>query len=399
MRAPSDAALVADVHRAGRLAGRLWRVGQDVTFSSIDGYDGPPVASTLPVGSTVTTGAMQLPAFFAGLLPEGETRRRSLARALHIAEDDELGLLVHLGADTVGDVQIVPEGEPLPEDGGDGIVDLAGVRFADLWLPEDRSHRSAVAGVQPKVSTTSRSVHGGRAGHVILKLSPDEAWHGVLENERLFMRGARDAGLAAPAVSIVTDRDGVRALAVERFDRSRRDGRLVRHAQEDASQVLGIRPSEKYDPDARTVIGALAARCTAPQVAVRDLVHRMLYSYAVGDNDLHAKNLSIGEDPATGVWSVTPAYDVLHTWPYEGDHRFHPAVRDRVHDTVTRRHWLALAADVGLPARVVERLCGQVTGAVGALVERLDADLLGMPEVWVRDVRRRIGKRVRDLEG
>jgi serine/threonine-protein kinase HipA len=395
--APEDAVLVADVHKAGVLAARLWRVGQEVTFASVEGYAGPPVASTLPVGSSVTTGAMQVPPFFAGLLPEGETRRRSLARALHLAEDDELGLLVHLGADTVGDVQVVPSGEPLPTD--DVPIDLAGVRFADLWLPEDRGRRAAIAGVQPKVSATSRSIVGGRAGRVILKLSPDDAWYGVLENEQLFMRAARDAGLAAPPVAIVTDRDGVRALAVERFDRSRRGGRLVRHAQEDASQVLGIRPSEKYDPDARTVIAALASRCTAPQVATRDLVHRMLYSYAVGDNDLHAKNLSIGEDPATGVWSVTPAYDVLHTWPYEGDHRFHPAVRDRLHDTVTRRHWLALAADVGLPSRVVERLCDRVTGAVGGLSERLDADLLGMPEVWVRDVRRRIVKRVRDLEG
>lgn len=399
MRVPDDAVIVADVHKAGELAGRMWRVGQDVTFATVDGYDGPPVASTLPVGSSVTTGSMQVPPFFAGLLPEGETRRRTLARALHLAEDDELGLLVHLGADTIGDVQVVPMGEPLHELADDGAVDLAGVRFADLWLPEDRARRSSVAGVQPKVSATSRSIVSGNAGSVILKLSPDEAWHGVLENERLFMTAARDVGLVAPAVEIVTDRDGVRALAVVRFDRSRRDGRLVRHAQEDASQVLGIRPSQKYDPDARTVIAALASHCTAPPVATRDLLHRMLYSYAVGDNDLHAKNLSIGEDPATGVWSVTPVYDVLHTWPYEGDHRFHPAVRDRPHDAVTRRHWLALSADVGLRVRVAERLCDQVAEAVGRLSDSLDADRLGMPDAWVRDVRRRIVKRVRDLEG
>jgi serine/threonine-protein kinase HipA len=79
----------------------------------------------------------------------------------------------------------------------------------------------------------------------------------VLHNERLFMTAATNAGLKAPAVEVVEDRDGVRALAVTRFDRSWHDGQLVRHAQEDASQVLGLRPSQKYDPDARTVI----ARC------------------------------------------------------------------------------------------------------------------------------------------
>lgn len=145
------------------------------------------------------------------------------------------------------------------------------------------------------------------------------------------------------------------------------------------------------------MIHALSQVCTAPPVAARDLLHQLLYSYVVGNNDLHAKNLSVGRDPATGVWSVTPAYDVLHTWPYEGDHRFHPAVRDAPHDTVVRTHWLTLGVDVGAPARVTERLCDQVAHAVRALVDTLDEDALGMPTSWVRDVRRRIAKRVRDI--
>ena len=397
---PEAAVAVADVYKAGQLAGRMWRVGQDVTFAYVEGYGGDPVASTLPVGSTATEAAMRAPAYFAGLLPEGETRRRGLARSLHVSEDDELGLLIHLGADTVGDVQIVESGDGLPGPSApDELTDFSDISFSQLWLPDDPSQRSAVAGVQPKLSHQSRSLVGGRAGRVILKFSPDDSWHGVLHNERLFMTAAADAGLQAPAVEIVEDRDGVQALAVAQFDRSWHDGQLVRHAQEDASQVLGLRPSQKYDPDARTVVGALSQLCTAPPVAARDLLHQMLYSYAVGDNDLHAKNLSIGQDPTSGVWAVTPVYDVLHTWPYEGDHRFHPAVRDRLHDSVTYRHWVSLAADVGVPGRAVDRLRGTVVEAVGRVADALTPELLHMPETWVRDVRRRIIKRVRDLEG
>jgi hypothetical protein len=40
------------------------------------------------------------------------------------------------------------------------------------------------------------------------------------------------------------------------------------------------------------------------------------------------------------VWAVTPVYDVLHTWPYESDHRIHPAVSNSSHD---RKHWGAVA--------------------------------------------------------
>ncbi len=399
MNVPAEAVAVAEVYKAGVHAGRMWRVGQDVTFSYLDGYTGPQVAFTLPLGATATDTGMRAPAYFAGLLPEGESRRRSLARSLHVAEDDELGLLIHLGADTIGDVQIMEAGDDPPDVHGDATpTDLSEVRFSELWLPEDRSRRAAIAGVQPKLSYHSRSLVGGRAGRVILKFSPEASWYGVLHNERLVMTAARDAGLPAPHVELVHDRDGVQALAVTRFDRTVRDGQLLRHAQEDATQVLGLRPSQKYDPDARTVIEALSQRCTAPAVAVRDLVHQMLYSYAVGDNDLHAKNLSIGQDPVTGVWAVTPVYDVLHTWPYEGDHRFHPMVRDQLHESVTRRHWLALAADVGLPQKVVERLVSQVTTAVAGLSGRLTAEVLDMPQAWVRDVRRRLARRVRDLE-
>lgn len=395
---PAAAVAAADVYKAGRPAAKMWRVGEEVTFAYLEGYDGARIASTLPLGRRVVLDRLRTPPYFAGLLPEGDTRRRSFARALHIAEDDELGLLLRLGADTIGDVQVVAEGARLPDPDEVAPVDLSQLRFEDLWLPEDVGQRSSIAGVQPKISYHSRSLIGGRAGRVILKLSPDASWHGVLRNEWLFMSAAPTAGVAAPHVEIVTDAAGTKALAVERFDRSLDGATLLRHAQEDASQLLGLRPSEKYDPDARQVIGALSEACSAPLVARRDLLHQLLYSYAVGNNDLHAKNLSIGQDPRSGVWSVTPAYDVLHTWPYEGDHRFHPAVRDVVHDSVTRRHWLALGADLALPAKVIAQLCDRVAVAVGRLVDTFSPELLDMPETLVRDVRRRVSRRVRDLD-
>ncbi len=404
---PATAAVSGDVYKAGVLAGHLWRVDAKVVFAYSASYTGPPVAFTLPLGQQAVHDRFHLPPFFAGLLPEGETRRGSLARALHIAEDDEAGLLIQIGVDTIGDVQVVPTGTDLPSDDVGSPRDLTTLSFSELWtLPKRLGDRSSVPGVQPKVSAHSRSLIGGRAGRVILKFSPDPAWRGLLDNEAHFMQLARMAGLSAPAVALVTDREGVRALAVARFDRSAVGDRLIRHAQEDAGQVLGLRPAQKYDPDARTIIAALADVCAAPPVAIRDLVHQLLYSYAIGNNDVHAKNLSVRQDPRTGLWGVTPVYDVLHTWPYEGDHRFHPAVTDRASDTVTRRHWVALADDLGLSRRLLEKLIDRVVSAVTESMSLLDAvggtigwdQALDIPPSWSRDVRRRIRRRVRDLQ-
>jgi hypothetical protein len=50
-----------------------------------------------------------LPAFFTGLLPEGR-RLGALRRAVKTSADDELSLLLAVGGDAVGDVQVVPAG-------------------------------------------------------------------------------------------------------------------------------------------------------------------------------------------------------------------------------------------------------------------------------------------------
>lgn len=398
---PSAGAHTAvDIYKAGRLAAHMWRVNETVLFSYTTEYvasAGAAIAFTLPVDdTTVLTDRLRVPPYFAGLLPEGDSRRREIQRAFHLAEDDELGLLAVMGADTVGDVQILPAGQDLPAD-PEPTIEWDQISFAGLWreLPGPRT-RSALPGVQPKISAHSRSLVGGAVGPVILKFSIAE-WDGVLHNERLFMSAAALVGLQAPPVEIVTDADGTHALAVSRFDRTAIDGKLIRHAQEDASQVLGLRPGQKYDPDARTVIRALAERCDAPKVAARDLFHQLVYSYVIGNNDVHAKNVSIRRAAGTTTWSVSPVYDVLHTWPYEADHRFVPAIRpDGPHDAVSLKWWRELAADVGLTQRAVQRILRHVTGAAEALITRATSED-GLPAALQRDVRRVIRRRTRDL--
>lgn len=85
---------VAQVVKAGTPAATLTRTRDGVVFAYRDDYEGPPVASTLPVTEEpVRRPAGAVPAYFSGLLPEGR-RLSALRRAVKTSADDELSLLV-----------------------------------------------------------------------------------------------------------------------------------------------------------------------------------------------------------------------------------------------------------------------------------------------------------------
>ena len=170
----------ADVYKAGALAAVLERTERGVELRYTDEWvraRGRAIASTLPVTSepVVSTGGA-VPAFFAGLLPEGR-RLSALRRAVKTSSDDELGLLVAVGSDPVGDVQVVAAGARLERASArvetDGS-DFGRVSFADLMRSYDiEIDRRALAGVQDKVSLTMLSLPVRAAsGEFILKRWP-----------------------------------------------------------------------------------------------------------------------------------------------------------------------------------------------------------------------------------
>jgi serine/threonine-protein kinase HipA len=356
----------ADVYKAGAPAASLRRSGRGVVFAYDEDYragGGPPVASTLPLSAeAMVTPAGAVPAFFAGLLPEGR-RLAALRRAVKTSADDELSLLIAVGADAIGDVQVVPHGQPpaRPPPRLD-VRDWSDVRFADV-LHEDpaRVDLAALPGVQAKVSAATIAVPA--AGLFILKLDPPEYPH-VVANEHFFLEAARLSGLPAAEAELVTDADGRPGLLVRRFDRAVADGQVVTFAQEDACQVLGRYPADKYTVTAEQALAGLVALTRAKPVAARDLLAQVAFAYLTGNGDQHAKNLSVVRD-AAGEWRATPAYDLPSTYPY-GDVTMALSIGGRVREDITRASFLELGVGLGVPERatrkVLDRLCDAVDG-------------------------------------
>lgn len=218
----------ATVWKAGAMAGSLQRTTDGVVFAYDRDYvqtGGGAVATSLPLSRSpvVTHPAGALPTFFSGLLPEGR-RLTALRLAVKTSADDEVTLLLAVGEDTVGDVQVVPGGEPLSEVSPRITAeDWGELRFLELFaasvgVPE-AVDRIALPGVQDKVSARMINVPVAlENARFILKLNPPEFPH-LVANERFFLDAARRSGIESAEAEVVKDADGTPGLLVRRFDR------------------------------------------------------------------------------------------------------------------------------------------------------------------------------------
>lgn len=349
----------ATVYKGGIEAATLQRTPTGIEFSYRSEYltaRGRAVATTLPLRSEPQhTSSGAVPPFFAGLLPEGR-RLTALRRAVKTSADDELSLLIAVGHDTVGDVQVVPAGvrPALARTLVAVERDWSEVRFVDVLAESGIVDPVALPGVQDKASARMISVPLARAGErYLLKLDPPEFPH-VVANEAFFLQLAPAVRLPAARATVVHDADGRSGLLVRRFDRiAQRDGSCVMLACEDACQVLGRWPADKYRITYEQSVTALADACAARPVALRALFQQIVFAWLTGNGDLHAKNLSILATP-DGEWRVSPAYDVPSTVPY-GDTSLALSMLGRT-SGISRKHLLEYAAVIGLPARGAEKV-------------------------------------------
>jgi serine/threonine-protein kinase HipA len=201
----------------------------------------------------------------------------------------------------------------------------------------------------------------------ILKLDPPEFRH-LARNEWLMLQAAGDSGLSTATAQLVRDRDGLEALAVQRFDRTP-DGGLL--AVEDACQVTGRYPADKYQLSTEEACVGLATTTDAPVVAGRTLLRWVTFGYLAGNGDLHAKNLAVAER-ADGTVLPAPVYDVPSTYPY-GDVTMALRVNGKIRDDIGREDLMAFAARLGVPARAAGKVLDDVAGRtdlwLGSLTE------------------------------
>jgi serine/threonine-protein kinase HipA len=107
---------------------------------------------------------------------------------------------------------------------------------------------------------------------------------------------------------------------VERYDRSRVDGRLIRVHQEDFCQALAVNPDDKYQkdggPSASDIFRIISDYSSAAESDRLTFLRALIYNYLIAGTDGHAKNYGMLIS-GRGYFRLTPLYDIISILPYK----------------------------------------------------------------------------------
>jgi len=174
-----------------------------------------------------------------------------------------------------------------------------------------RAGKISVQGLQLKLSAVLRITQGrfeivNRGARYILKPQSLD-FPELPENEALTMRMAAAANIEVPVHGLLRSVDSSFTYFIKRFDREGHDRLPV----EDFAQLSGESRETKYDSSMEKVAGLIEQFCTFPAIERVKLFERTLFSFLVGNEDMHLKNFSL--ITRNQKVELAPAYDFLNT--------------------------------------------------------------------------------------
>lgn len=213
--------------------------------------------------------------------------------------------------------------------------------------------RTTLSGVQRKIALgLEHQVLRVSASPSRFILKPAETrFPDLPENEHLCMRLARLVGLNVPPLGLVRIADGGLALIIRRFDRTESGGKL---AMEDFCQLAEQLPADKYHGSAEQCVKLIRRYSAAPPLDLRELFRLFLFSWWIGNGDMHMKNLSLLSEEKHHP-RLSPVYDLVNTTlVIPGDQLALPMGGKR--DNLRTDDWLEFAERCALPPLVVTDL-------------------------------------------
>jgi serine/threonine-protein kinase HipA len=384
-----------------------------------------PISLSLPLRTTPYKGDNVFN-FFDNLLPDNiQVRERVVAR--HSADSNRpFDLLAKIGRDSVGALQIYPQNE-VPADINcieAKLLDDVGVArilngyqsAAPLGMIADEDEfRISIAGAQEKTALLKM------AGQWYLPLGSTPTTHIIklpigtiqshsfsidlsdsVENELVCMLLAKAYGLDTAECSILNV-EGVKALAVKRFDRKRSADEqwIIRLPQEDFCQVMNVSPGRKYEQDGGPGIKEIMQYLLSSDRPTHDRAEFMkaqVLFWLLAASDGHAKNFSVFIK-AGGGYQLTPLYDIISSYPLMRGTGIRPQkvklamglytskegsqARKYNWQQMFPRHFLATAKIVGFSDAEMQQILADFKGKTPQIIDRVRSQL---PDDFPKDI-------------
>lgn len=177
--------------------------------------------------------------------------------------------------------------------------------------------KATVTGVQPKLSLhlataeqpnlARRFTIVGMWGGFILK-PPSPQYPHLPEVEDLTMHLASIAKIKVVPHSLIRLASGNLAYITKRIDRAKKE----KLHMEDMCQLTDKLTEDKYRGSHEQVAKAILKYSATPGLDVINFFELVLFSFLTGNADMHLKNFSLIDQPATGP-IFSPAYDLVAT--------------------------------------------------------------------------------------
>ena len=170
----------------------------------------------------------------------------------------------------------------------------------------------SLTGVQPKLSMSvldstrdkRLTVVGALGGNYIFK-PPNADFEEMPENEHLTMLLATLYGISTVPSTLIRLKSGELSYITKRIDR-REDGSKIHML--DMFQITEA--YDKYRSSHERVAKAIRECVANTGFDILRFFELVVFSYLVGNNDMHLKNFSLLNDQNS--WSLSPAYDLLN---------------------------------------------------------------------------------------
>lgn len=325
-------------------------------------------------------------AYFENLLPEAGIR--DLLKLKHQVTTI-FGLLSVIGGDTASDLTILAKGNlPKPPEykaiSWQDVADEFNQQQGIIHRAQDENgRRISLAGAQRKLSISI-----DKDGKPLLPLGDSPStyivkpdikgiegiWASAINETFVMLLGSK-LGIGVAEVSY---QPIAKACVIKRYDRlSDSSGGIKRLHQLDLCQLDGKPSTIKYESDGGPTL--LRCRELLNQMGLvaadtKRFIQWIFFNLYVGNNDSHAKNLSIYYSPNQGA-KLTPFYDLLSTSIYPGlSRKFAFKIGgENIPSQIDKTQLIKMSDELGFKPKYVLKIAEQTSNNLLAVIDEVSS--------------------------